>query len=76
MNIVVGLKRLWLTASGLWVIGLWVYVFWNYGPRLDWFDPSDIPAMAVVTFGPPLTGYTIGHIVAWVIRGFKSGAAN
>lgn len=65
-----GLLRVWLLVSAAWIMGWIVYLILN-GIQGGFQGPSEIIAIPVLLFGPPVALLLFGLMAGWAFRGFK-----
>ena len=82
-----GMLRIWLVLSAAWIMG-WIIEFIVYGLQGGFRFASDLLAVPVLLFGPPVALLIFGVAAGWAFRGFvpddqgsgisdqESGAAN
>jgi hypothetical protein len=63
--------RLWLVASGAWVMGWTIYLLLE-GLQGAPQNMGDLLSLPVLLFGPPIALLLFGAAVGWAFRGFKA----
>jgi hypothetical protein len=64
-----GFFRVWLLASGAWVMS-WVLWLMIYGISRGFRDIHEIFAIPVLLIGPPVALMLFGLVAGWAFRGF------
>src|SRR5262249_25151110 len=68
-----GMFRVWLVLSAAWIMG-WIIQFLVYGIQGGCRIWSDLLAVPILLFGPPVALLIFGIAAAWAFRGFVPDA--
>jgi hypothetical protein len=66
-----GLFRIWLLASGGWVMGWAIYLI-MYSLRGGYSGNRDFVAIPILLLAPPLALFIFGWATGWAFRGFQA----
>jgi hypothetical protein len=73
MNWRVGLLRLWVVATAIWIVSLATlnWVFSRFDSVLYWAR-TELPDIAGWLFIPPIVVLAVGASLAWAFHGFRA----
>ena len=70
-----GMFRVWLVLSAAWIMG-WIIEFLVYGIQGGFRIWSDLLAIPILLFGPPVALLIFGLAAGWAFRGFVPDQAS